>query len=175
MHGTKGSPNGNWFPWLKEELEQQGHEVYVPCFPTPENQSKENWGRVFDTQAPIFDNDIVLIGHSCGATYLLHILDVVKEPVAHAVLVSSFIDRMGNNEYDELNRTFIEHDFNWNKIKKNAKKITMFHGDNDPYVPLVFAQKIADNLNVVIDVIKDGGHLNAESGYTEFHELLRVL
>ena len=35
IHGTEGYPEENWFPWLKKELEQKGHIVFVPQFPTP--------------------------------------------------------------------------------------------------------------------------------------------
>jgi hypothetical protein len=41
IHGTCGEPDGNWFPWLKQKLEEQGHEVVVPDFPGIENQSLE--------------------------------------------------------------------------------------------------------------------------------------
>ncbi len=49
IHGTGGSPKGNWFPWLKEILENEGCKVFIPRFPTPENQSLESWFRVFDS------------------------------------------------------------------------------------------------------------------------------
>ena len=48
----------------------------------------------------------------------------------------------------------------------------MCHGDDDPYVPLYSAEIMADNLNVDIDIIQWGGHLNEESGYSEFEYLL---
>ena len=35
LHGTEGHPGENWFPWLKQELEQKGYNVIVPQFPTP--------------------------------------------------------------------------------------------------------------------------------------------
>ena len=35
FHGTEGYPEENWFPWFKEKLEEMGHEVFVPQFPSP--------------------------------------------------------------------------------------------------------------------------------------------
>ena len=33
FHGAFGSPEGNWFPQLKEKLELFGQEVIAPQFP----------------------------------------------------------------------------------------------------------------------------------------------
>ncbi|MBI2622163.1 hypothetical protein HYW66_00820, partial [Candidatus Microgenomates bacterium] len=40
FHGAFGSPEGNWFPELKEKLVVLGQEVIVPEFPV------ENWEEV---------------------------------------------------------------------------------------------------------------------------------
>jgi len=46
FHGVNGSPEENWFPWLKGKLEADGHKVFVPQFPTPKNQTLDNWLKV---------------------------------------------------------------------------------------------------------------------------------
>ena len=47
IHGSYGNPNENWFPWLKSELKKLKCNVFVPKFPTPENQSLESGSRDF--------------------------------------------------------------------------------------------------------------------------------
>ncbi len=175
MHGTYGDPTGNWFPWLASKLRADGHNVYVPKFPTPENQSVRSWYDTMKVQTPHFGENTVLIGHSCGATYLLHIIEILPKPIAKSIFVSGFVDKLGNDTFDIPNETFVNHDFDWEKIKKNAGETTLFHGDNDPYVPLSVAQKLSDKLETPLTIIKNGGHLNTESGHTEFHEILNVL
>lgn len=174
IHGTEGSPNGNWFPWLKSELEKLGYKVYVPEFPTPENQSVTNWNKVLKERVPIIDESTVLIGHSCGATYILHILEQLNLSVFQSVFISGFIDNLDNNHFDTLNKTFINHNFDWEKIIKNAGKITIFHGNNDPYVPMNIAKNLSEKLKTKINIIPNGGHLNDEFGYTQFPALLKL-
>ena len=175
LHGTMGSPEGNWFRWLEQELKSKGHDVYVPILPTPEGQNKDNWCTALREQAPDFGSDTVLIGHSSGATFVLHILEVVGEPVAQSFLISPVIDDINVPEYDELNASFVHHDFNWDQIKKNSGKIHIYHGDDDPYVPSNQPELVAKSLDLDVNWIKGGGHLNAETGYTQFPLLLAKL
>jgi len=177
LHGTGGSPTGNWFPWLKMQMESAGHNVYVPRMPTPENQSVDNWRKALYEITPPrkIDGDTILIGHSCGATFMLHILESLDRPVKGSIFVSGFIDKLGNDFFDNLNHTFVEHDFNWEKIKKNMGAATLFHGDNDPYIPMTAAQKLVDKLDTPLTIIPGGGHLNAQSGYTEFPQIINEI
>lgn len=175
LHGTMGSPDGNWFPWLKEQLEADGYDVFIPALPTPEGQTAQNWQATILPQTPPPDDKTILIGHSCGATHLLHVLESLEKPVAHAIFVSVVMDKINIPEYDRLNDSFIHHDFNWDKIRKNADKVTIFHGDDDPYVPLAQAQTLSDHLGTPVTIIKNGGHLNAESGFTAFDALYNCI
>ena len=175
IHGTCGSPDGNWFPWLKKEMESLGHNVYVPRFPTPENQNVASWCEVLRKSAPTFGNNTILIGHSCGATYILSVLNALDNAVAKSIFVSGFVEKLGNEYYDDLNRDFIEREFDWDKIKRNIGTGAIFHGANDPYVPMPVAKNFGEQLGVPLTIIPNGGHLNAESGYTKFPEILKVL
>jgi len=175
IHGTHGSPEGNWFPWLKAELSNKGHAVVVPEMPTPENQSLENWFQAFESQAGDIREDDIIIGHSAGAILLLRILEKRSSPIRCAVFVCGFTSTLGIPEYDKLNLSFIDKDFDWEQIRANAERIICIHGDNDPYVPLSQSLDLASNLKVLPISIKGGGHLNSESGYTEFPLLLDLI
>ena len=174
IHGTEGYPEETWIPYLKQNLEKEGHTVYVPQLPSPEGQSKEAWCATLREKTPTFGKDTVLIGHSCGATCILHILESVKEPVKKAICVSPLIHKIGIEKYDKLNETFINHSFDWNKIKNNAKEGLILHGDNDLYVPLSHPKEVSENTNFPLTLIQNGGHLNATAGFTEFPKLLKL-
>lgn len=175
IHGTGGSPNGNWFQWAAKELQSRGHNVIVPRMPTPENQSADNWHRALADAVGEIGPGTILIGHSCGATFLLHVLENLEHPITQSIFISGFIDILGNEFFDNLNRTFVEHDFDWTRIRANAGQINILHGDNDPYVPLPAAERLANGLQTPITVIPNGGHLNSDAGYTEFPQILGII
>jgi len=175
IHGTFGCSDDNWFPWLKEKMEELGHNVYVPKFPTPENQNKESWCEALRNQAPIFGKDTIIVGHSLGAVMLLHILEVVSEPIAKSVFVSGFLEELGNEKFDILNSSFVNHNFDWKTINKNKGDAFVFHGNGDPYVPNEQAEKLGRNLNIEPTIIENGGHLNTKAGFTKFEELLKSI
>ena len=46
---------------------------------------------------------------------------------------------------------------------------------NDPYVKYDVEKEFADKLTDKQHVIKNGGHINAETGYTKFEEILKEI
>ena len=66
--------------------------------------------------------------------------------------------------------------FNYNMVQFSLDKyIICFYSKNDPYVKYEAEKEFADTVATKQIVIDDGGHLNSESGYTEFKELLEYL
>tara|TARA_Y100000310_G_scaffold337591_1_gene425083 strand:+ start:666 stop:1223 length:558 start_codon:yes stop_codon:yes gene_type:complete len=172
VHGTRGSPKENWFPWLKAELEKIDCEVFVPQFPTPKNQSLENWKKVFEEYESRLDENSIFVGHSLGVPFLLSILENVKAKACF--FVAGFTGPLGI-DYDELNKDIIEREFSWNKIKENCKKFYLFQSDNDPYVSLTRGEELAKDLGMENILVKNAGHFNAKAGYTEFPLLLNKI
>lgn len=171
VHGTKSTPEDNWFGYLAKELESEGFEVSIPRFPTPEQQSLENWRKLWEESvAPLSAQD-VLIGHSLGAAFILRLLESLDVKLKAVALVSGFAEPLGDEEFDALNQSFLEEEFNWEKINQAAEKFLIYAGDDDPHVPLEFSEDLAMRLKSPIEVIIDGGHLNSESGFEEFPEL----
>jgi len=76
-----------------------------------------------------------------------------------AILVAPFDGFIGAEQYDTLNKTFVDHPFDWKKIKQNCQKFVVTAGDDDPYVPIKFPQRMVDNLGVKLQIIKGGKHL----------------
>ena len=100
VHGTYGSPEKNWFPWLKTELEKQGCKVYVPEFPTPENQSLDNWLNVFKDYEKFLTKDTIVVGHSLGPVFLLNVLEKASanKQIKGAFFVAGFLGLINNSQ-----------------------------------------------------------------------------
>lgn len=174
IHGVFGNPEENWFPWLKKELEGQGYEVTVPKFPTPLDQSLESWTRTFSKYEDKVNEETVLIGHSLGASFILNYLEKTNKKIKAAILVAAFHKQLGI-QYDEINKTFVGKQFNWEKIKQSCNKFFVFNSDNDPWIPLETAQDLAKNLDAELSIVHDGGHLNKKAGYEDFPLLLETI
>ncbi|MGD9680933.1 MAG: RBBP9/YdeN family alpha/beta hydrolase [Candidatus Obscuribacterales bacterium] len=176
IHGSYGSPEGNWFPWLKRELESSGHQVLIPRFPTPGDQSLTIWKAVLADEVERIDSSCILIGHSIGAGFVLNILeDLASEPVRASCLIAGFLGDLGLPDFDSINNSFVNRDFDWARIKASAGDLLVMSGDNDPYVPLDRGKELAERLSVSLEIVPGGGHLNAESGFTSFPLLVEKL
>jgi hypothetical protein len=175
IHGAYGHPGENWFPWLKSELEKIGCKVFVPKFPTPDNQTLENWLDVFKKYEKHLDENSIVVGHSLGPSFLLDILEKRGKPINASFFVSGFTGLLGNSSLDKINKTFVDKKFDWKKIRQNCGKFYVFHSDNDPYVPLEKAEELAKNLGVEVILVKNAGHFNEKAGYKKFDLLFKKI
>ncbi|MDP2946614.1 MAG: alpha/beta hydrolase [Nanoarchaeota archaeon] len=175
IHGSYGHPEENWFPWLKSVLEKLGCNVFVPKFPTPENQSLENRIKVFEKYKKHLDKNSIVVGHSIGPAFLLNILEKNDNPIKAAFFVSGFSGLLNDLNFDKINNSFADKRFDWKKIKKNCQRFFIFHSDNDPYAPLEKAEELAKNLSVEVILVKNAGHFNEKAGYIKFNLLLEKI
>ena len=171
IHGIYGHPEENWFPWLKKELEKKEYQVVVPIFPTPIGQSLENWLKVIKKYEDEINNETVFIGHSLGAAFILNYLEKSDKEVKATFLVAGY-HKMLDNKFRELNKTFVDKQFNWGTIKSRCNNFFIFASDNDEYIPLKVTKELANNLDAELIIINNGGHLNKQSGYYKFTPLL---
>ncbi len=170
IHGTGGEPDGNWFPWLKRKLEDQGHEVFVPDFPGMEEQSLETWMDTFNQYREELTDDTVFVAHSVGPAFVLNLLERGVEAEA-CFFVSGFTGLL-DNKFDEPNHTITDPEFDFEEIKQSCSYFKLYHSPDDPYVPLEKAKDLVEKLDAELEVIEAGGHLNEPSGYTDFPKLL---
>jgi len=173
FHGTLGNPESNWFPWLKRKLQEDGHNVLVPHFPTPEGQSFDAWRAIAEKNLDGLDPaDTILVGHSLSPVFILRLAEQSQKSFLAAFLTAPFMGKLGIEPYDTLNASFMVPPFDWPVIQSNIAEIHCFAGSDDPYVPLSFSQTVAQQAGGDLTVIDKGGHLNTASGMTEFPLLL---
>ncbi len=177
FHGTEGSPEGNWFPWMKEKLEAEGCKVTVPQFPSPPVVPAKisEWFDVLKNYEKDITEDTILIGHSLGGIFVLRALEKLTHPIKAAVLVGTPIGVNPISNYDRCN-SFSGYDFDWENIKGKAKNFIVYQSDTDPYVGLGNGEQLAKNLGVELTFVPNAGHFSKNTaGYTSFPHLLEKL
>ena len=185
VHGSYGSRDENWFPWLRSQLHKLRRKkkiskvihVRTPQFPTPEGQELDSWLSAFKRYRRYVNERTIFVGHSLGPAFILNLLERLdkKKPVRGAFLVAGFIGKLGITEFDGINDTFTNREFNWGRIKRNCRSFRVYASDNDPYVPLKLTEQMAKRLRRKVRVVKGAGHFNKECGFTEFDKLLREI
>jgi len=177
IHGSFGSPFVNWFPYLRKELENQGKIVYTPDFPTGVGyQTYENWEKLLKCYVDfgLLNENTIIFAHSIAPIFVCKFLVENKITVKRLIFVCGFNNYLGiDEEYDTVNESMYFN--NLKDIKKYCKDIICFYTKNDPYVKYEKEKEFADTITNKQIIIEDGGHLNTDSGYQEFKELLKYI
>ena len=171
IHGSFGSKDGNWFPWLKDKL--GNCDVVVPQFPIGVGkQNFDSWSNVLDSLK--VDSNTVIIAHSIAPIFVCKYLITRKIKVKKLIFVCGFNNYIsGNNDFDSVNKPmYID---NLSDIKNYCSDIVCFYSDNDPYIKFEIEKDFADTVSTKQYIVHNGGHINSETGYTEFEEILKVI
>jgi uncharacterized protein len=172
LHGSYGSPYGNWFPWLARALEERGRKVLVPQFPVGDLQNLANWSKVLDGYREFLIPDFDVYAHSLAPAFIANYAPSRDLRIRKAILVVPFYSMIGIPEFDSVNRSFMDIPGGPAELAKCCREITCLFSDNDPYVPQGDCESFTSAVGGKPVVVPNGGHLNAEAGFTEFQLLL---
>lgn len=170
LHGIGGYAGIHWQKWLYEELEKRNYQVLMPNLPEADHPDRNEWLRVArDSVKDIDFSELVIVGHSLGVTTALDLVLSGNKKIKGLISVSGFHRDYGAG----LNSYFLkEKEIDLVKIMELVESIVIFYGDDDPYVPQDVLKELAYGLGVEPIVINKGGHLNSDSGFVTFPEIL---
>ena len=161
--------NSHWLPWIQQQLIVNGILAQTPELPEPYLPIYEDWCKVFD-QFKI-DKDTILIGHSCGAGFLVRWLSENNLEVGKVALVAPWIDPS-----KELKNDFFNFEID-KDIFKRVDSICVFVSKDDE-------KDIHDTVSIItkqleqvqVTWFEDRGHFTLGCMKTEkFPELVEYL
>lgn len=97
-----------------------------------------------------------------------------KATVKKCIFVCGFNNYLGiDKDYDAVNESMYFD--NLSDVKNYSKEIICFYSDNDPYVKYDAEKEFADTIATEQIVMPSAGHINAESGYDTFEDIVHYL
>ncbi len=175
LHGTDGSPELIWIPWLKAKLEAAGYEVWTPQLPDCDKPNRDTYADFLFGSGWDFTNNIV-VGHSSGAVEVLNLLmDKHMPHIRLGVMVGAWMGGLPNG-YDDpevFAHLFPRHGFKFRHIRAQADQLAFLHGSDDPYCPVEQAVTLAAKLTAPLLIVPGGGHLGKQ--FPELPQLWKII
>ncbi len=166
FHGTSSTPNHFWFPYLKKSLPKKEYQVHIPQLPKADNPDIKVW-LPFVLNRFNFDENTILVGHSAGSPLILSILENIKATIHKAILVSGFVDPLG-----EEPEPILQASYDWETIKRHCRRFVFINSVNDPWgCNDKQGRKMFDLLGGDLIIRSDQGHMGSDAfnqPYKEF-------
>jgi len=179
VHQWGGSPSSDWYPWLAGELNKCEYEVILPAMPSPNAPVIEAWVEALGKAVGEINANDIFVGHSVGCQTILRYLEGAQGQATKTILVAPWLklsnEVMGDPEYNELAKPWLERSIDWAKVKTHSGSFICFFSKDDPYVPIENAELFKSSLGAKV-IIEDGQkHYDGESGITEVDQVLKEI
>lgn len=184
VHGWGNTPEDNWFPWLKQQLEDRGWAVVAPAMPDTEYPRIEPWVSAVAAAVGQPDEQLYLVGHSIGCQTILRYVSGLPEGarVGGAVLVAPFLRLDPDGvKYTEEERSIVgpwtDPQFNLATAKARfVRGATAIFSDDDYWVSASYNEpRFRDELGAKTQVLPKSGHFMEREGFTQLPQALQAL
>jgi predicted alpha/beta hydrolase family esterase len=150
----------DWKSHLNEYL-GEGYEIIFPRMPNSQNAKYAEWKIWFERHFPFVQDDIILIGHSLGALFLVRYLSENNFPkkIKAVLLVAA-----PNDMDDAQGRWEFGVPKEFSKLTAQGGKIIFYHSKDDKIVPFSELAKYQNLLpSATYRIFEDRGHFNQET------------
>ena len=159
--------HANWYGWLYKKLNQvSGIACDLRNMPDPVTARKTVW-LPFMRDEMGCDENTVIVGHSSGAEAAMRFAET--DAIKGIILVSACVTDLGDD--NERESGYYDGPWNWDSIRANSKFIVQFGSTDDPFIPWVEQQQVADGLQSELNKFEDKGHFMNST----FPELLNMV
>ena len=161
LHGWGGSDFPHWQSQLASHYAQNYGTVAFPLLDNCHFPSKNRWIKQLKALLREFKPDIVVC-HSLANTLWLWLCQDEAFMQEIAIKRLLLVSPPSLNTEVETIKTFFPA-----PLPKSlyAQDVEIIVSDNDPYITLEEAQEIALHYHLKLHIIKNGGHINAQSGF----------
>lgn len=170
FHGTGAHPGVVWLPWLAERLTARGYDVEVPHYPGLNVEPLSSFlPKVL--AAHVFDEEMVLVGHSGGAALLLAVLEHLDVRVDQALLVAGYCTPP-NTEAEPV----LQDSYDWSAIRASVDDLYFINSRDDPYgCDDVQGRTMFEHLGGT-QIVRDDGHFgDVDQPFASFELLDRLI
>ncbi|PIN88833.1 hypothetical protein COU60_05410 [Candidatus Pacearchaeota archaeon CG10_big_fil_rev_8_21_14_0_10_34_76] len=177
VHQWGSSPEGDWYPWIKNELESNGFEVHVLEMPESDEPKIESWVGALKEVVGDLNRETYFIGHSVGCQTILRYLEKSEfmKKAGGCVFVAPWMHLQGLEEEEgaeEIAREWLETPVDFKEVRKHCEKFVCVFSDNDPFVPLSDRDIFREILGAKIITEHEKGHFTKDDGVEELPVVL---
>ncbi len=171
-HKWNGSPDGDFIPWLRDHLANEGFSVSAPEMPST---TIDAWVSAISSAAGTPDLSTCLIGHDVGCQAIVRYLATLQEGQEfRAVFLVAPWTRLEGNVEEGL-KQWVNEPINWDAAKRRARRFVVIYSDNDALVPVENSEMFGKLLNA--ELVLDSGrhHFSDEDDVTQLPSLEKVI